>query len=70
MADVFKTNVLHHFDAIKLKEALLKEFPQADIRFNLSDNNKTLRIEGRNIPPARVIQIVKHLGFYCELVEE
>jgi uncharacterized protein YcgL (UPF0745 family) len=70
MVEIFKTNITNYFDALKLKEILLKEFPKATISFNLQNADKTLRTEGNNIPPSRVIQLIKHEGFYCQLLEE
>ena len=70
MVEIFKTNITNYFDALKLKEILLKEFPKATFHFDLQDSNKTLRTEGNQVPPSRVIQIIKHEGFYCQLVEE
>ncbi|HKC67888.1 MAG TPA: hypothetical protein VKG26_06630 [Bacteroidia bacterium] len=70
MVEIFKTNVNNTFDALKIKEFLLKEFPQADISFNLQDSNKILRTEGNQIPASRVVQIIKHEGFYCEVIEQ
>ena len=67
--EVYKTNVKHHYDAIKLKELLLKEFPAADVRFDLQSGTANLRIEGHSVPVARVVQIIKHAGFYCEVAE-
>ena len=68
--EVFKTNVTDSFDAIKLKTILLKEFPHSKINFDLQDCDKILRIEGSQIPVSRVIQIIKHEGFHCQLLEE
>jgi len=70
MVEVFKTNVQHHYDAIKLKELLLKEFPGASINFDLEDCDKILRTEGKSVPASRVIKIIKMEGYYCEILEE
>jgi hypothetical protein len=70
MVEVFKTNVQSHYDAITLKEILLKEFPDVQINFDLDDCDKILRAEGNNVPAISVIQIVKTKGFYCEILEE
>ena len=69
MIQVFKTNVSHHFDAIRLKELLVTEFPKAVFLFDLLDKDKLLRAEGNNVPASRVVQIIKHEGFYCEVLE-
>jgi hypothetical protein len=70
MVEVFKTNVQSHYDAITLKEILLKEFPDIQINFDLDDCDKILRTEGKNIPISDIIQIVKMEGFFCEIIEE
>jgi hypothetical protein len=70
MVEVFKTNVQSHYDAITLKEILLKEFPDVQMNFDLEDCDKILRVEGISIPASNVIQIIKMEGFYCEILEE
>lgn len=70
MTELFKTNIQHHYDAIRVKELLLKEFPAATFHFDLQHKDHLLRAEGRNIPVARVVQLIKHEGFYCELAEK
>ena len=69
MIEIFKTNVAHHFDAIRLKELLSKEFPKASFHFDLMHSDKLLRVEGTNVPASRVAHIIKHEGFYCEMLE-
>ena len=69
MIEIFKTNVTHHFDAIRLKELLVKEFPKASFHFDVSHNDKLLRVEGKNVPTSRVAHIIKQEGYYCELTE-
>lgn len=69
MIEVYKTNIKHHYDAIRLKELLLKEFPRATFHFDLLHADKLLRVEGTNVPASRVVQIIKHEGFYCAVVE-
>lgn len=70
MVEIFKTNINNTFDALKVKEILLKEFPQAIISFDLQDCDKIFRTEGNRVPASRVVQIIKHEGFYCEVLEE
>jgi hypothetical protein len=69
MVEVFKTNVQSHFDSIKLKEILFKEFPEMQINFDLEDCDRILRTEGKNIPVSRVVQLVEFHGYYCEVLE-
>jgi hypothetical protein len=69
MVQVFKTNVSHHFDAIRLKELLSREFPKATFLFDLLHKDKLLRVEGNNVPASRVVQIIKYENFYCEALE-
>lgn len=70
MTELFKTNIRHHYDAIRLKELLLKEFPSATFQFDLQHKDHLLRVEAKNIPVAGVVQLIKHQGFYCEIVEK
>jgi hypothetical protein len=69
MTELFKTNIQDHFDAIRVKELLLKEFPLASFQFDLMHPNKLLRAEGKNILTGRIVQILKHEGFYCAVAE-
>jgi hypothetical protein len=69
MIEFFKTNIVHHFDAIKIKELLAKEFPKATFQFDLLNKDHLLRVEGTQVPVSRVVQIIKHEGFYCEVIE-
>lgn len=69
MIQLFKTNVSHHFDAIRIKELLSKEFPRAVFLFDMLHKDKLLRVEGNSVPASRVVQIIKHENFYCEVVE-
>ncbi len=70
MVEVFKTNVQDYYDAIKLKRILLKEFPEAQINFDLDDCDKILRTEGKKINANSVIQIARMEGFLCEILKE
>jgi hypothetical protein len=70
MVSIFKTNVNTHYDAIQLRGILVKEFPGADIRFDFEHRDRIMRIEGKNIPPARIVQIVKMQNYYCAILEE
>lgn len=69
MVEFFKTNIQHHFDSIQLKALLATEFPKAIFHFDLNHPNKLLRVEGERVPASRVVQIIKHQGFYCEIIE-
>lgn len=67
---LFKTNVKHHYDVITLRGLLQKEFPSATVQFDLTTDPVRLRMDGSNVPVSRVIQLIKHAGYYCELLEE
>lgn len=69
MIEFYKTNLQHHFDAIRIKELLQKEFPEAQFQFDLLHPDKLLRVEGKSVPVSRVVQLIKYEGFYCAVVE-
>ncbi len=69
MTEVFKTNLDRHYDVIRIKEILLLEFPEVSFRLDLLHKDKLLYTEGNRIPASRIVQLVKHEGFYCEIFD-
>lgn len=68
MVEVFKTNVqeIHHAE-ILLKN-LSEHFPSFKINFDLDDCDKILRVEGTNINPHEIIELIKSIGYECEVL--
>lgn len=64
--EVFKTNVSDTASADLIRKNLQLVFPDCKINFDLQDCDKILRIEGNQVLPAIVTELVKSSGFYCE----
>ena len=69
MVEVFKTNILQRELAGQIASTILDRFPSFKINFDLDDCDKILRIEGSNICPKAVIELIEISGFECELLE-
>lgn len=68
MVEVFKTNVLKKQHAQTMIEILSKYFPDSKINFDLSDCDKILRVEGKNIQPETIIELLNRKRFECEVL--
>ena len=66
--EVFKTNVSDTEAADLIRKNLLLVFPECKINFDLQDCDKILRIEGNQVLPATVKDLVKSSGFHCEVL--
>ena len=69
IVEVFKTNVLEDEQARLLISVLLDHFPQHKINFDLQDCDKILRVEGRQIIPKQIIQVMNKYGYECQALE-
>ena len=69
MVDVFKTNVQKKSDARQLMSLLMSHFPEADINFDLQDNDKILRVDIEPGDALLVIQLISGQGFLCAELE-
>jgi hypothetical protein len=69
MIEVFKTNVAEHHQAVMLEGALLQCFPASRINFDLEDCDKILRVQGNDIVPVRVIEVLNSNGYQCGVLE-
>lgn len=69
IVEVFKTNVLEDEQASLLISVLLDHFPQHKINFDLQDCDKILRVEGRQIIPKQIIQVMNKYGHECQALE-
>jgi len=69
MVEVFKTNVEEPRMARDVLYMLSHLFPSARIDLDLEDSDKVLRIEGSELCPVRVIELMKSHGFDCSILE-
>ena len=69
MVEVFKTNVENTEYAEHLLRKLMAHYPNFHINFDLQDCDRILRVEGRNIESRRIIEVVCHSGFDCQVLE-
>lgn len=69
MVEVFKTNVESAEYAERLLRKLLTQYPHCHINFDLQDCDRILRVEGRYVESGRIIEVVCHNGFDCQVLE-
>ncbi len=69
MVEVFKTNVYEVEKSNLIFQKLHKYFPENKINFDLDDCDKILRVEGNNILPGKIIEILKEEGHFCEVLD-
>ena len=66
MVEVFKTNIdKFHLSRILVKK-LLKYYPGSCASIDLQDCDKVLRVEGSEICPDKIIELVIADGYKCE----
>lgn len=70
MVEVFKTNVQEVERSNRLLERLLYHFPDNKINFDLEDCDKILRVEGENISPEKIMELLNEEGHFCEILDE
>ncbi len=68
MIAVFKTNVSEENHAAILLSALSETFPSAKTNFDLEDCDNILKVEGENIHPGTIIDILNTRGYSCEIL--
>lgn len=69
MVEVFKTDVYEEEKSIIIVQKLLQYFPENKINFDLEDCDKILRIEGENILPGRIMELLNEEGHECEILD-
>ena len=69
MIEVFKTNVRTKKQAGKILARLSIQYPKAKINFDLSDCDKILRVEGKNISNEEIIRHLNKESFQCEALQ-
>ncbi|HET7115321.1 MAG TPA: hypothetical protein VFI29_02445 [Hanamia sp.] len=70
MIEVFKTNVQEVERSNRLLQRLLYHFPDNKINFDLEDCDKILRVEGENISPGKIMELLNEEGHFCEILDE
>jgi hypothetical protein len=68
MVEVFKTNVQHNSHAASLLSILSEQFPLFKINFDLEDCDRILRVEGENVSPVQIIELLNSSGHKCEVL--
>ena len=66
MVEVFKTNVRNLVQAKALVKKLGEYYPESNVNVDIYDCDHVLRVEGRNICPLKIIELVTDNGYYCE----
>jgi len=69
MVEVFKTNVYEEERSKTLLQKLLEYFPDNKINFDLEDCDKILRVEGKNILPDKIMELLNEEGHDCEILD-
>ncbi len=69
LVEVFKTNVQRVSEAKMLIQKLAEHYPKHKINFDLSDCDKILRVQGKNISEEKIIDIVTSLHHECKVLE-
>jgi hypothetical protein len=66
--EVFKTNVENADESAQLIHQLHAHFPSYKINFDLEDCDRILRIEGVNISPEAITEILSSCHYQCEVL--
>jgi len=69
MVEVFKTNVYEVEKSNLIFQKLHEHFPENKINFDLDDCDKILRVEGNNILPGKIVEILEEEGHFCEVLD-
>ncbi len=66
MVEVFKTNIKHRGQTKPVIKKLEASFPGSCINFDLEDCDRILRVEGEDICPVKIKELVTADGYECE----
>jgi hypothetical protein len=69
MVEIFKTNVEEIPESKILLQKLLKHFPGHRINFDLNDCDKILRVQGGDILPEKIIELLVSENYQCKVLE-
>jgi len=64
--EVFKTNIRKRHQSKILVKKLLAHYPESRVNIDLDDCDNVLRVEGTNICPFKIIELVTADGYQCE----
>jgi hypothetical protein len=68
--EVFKTNVEHIGESVRLIQMLVPYFPKGSINFDLEDCDRILRVENDRVNCELVIRLLKESGYRCEVLPD
>jgi hypothetical protein len=68
MVEVFKTNIKKTGQSKVLIEELLRHYPESEVNIDLDDCDNVLRVEGNDICPHKIIELVTFNGYECEIL--
>jgi hypothetical protein len=68
MVEVFRTNVKKASQSEKLIKKLRKHYPGSDVNIDMDDCDNVLRVEGYDICPYKIIELVILHGYECEVL--
>ena len=69
MVEVFKTNVQEAGEAKLLLQKITGHFPEFKTNFDLSDCDKILRVEGEDVSPQKIIELLNSDNYQCVILE-
>lgn len=69
MVEVFRTNIKKPGQSKVLIKKLLKHYPESDVNIDLEDCDNVLRVEGNDICPHKIIELVITDGYECEVLQ-
>ena len=69
MVEIFKTNVRSIRKAKLIIQKLAEEFPAHQINFDLSDRDRILRVQGKNISSEKIIQRLIEENYQCKVLD-
>lgn len=68
MVEVFKTNIDDTNESKMIIRKLNDLFPDIKVNFDLDDCDKILRIEGVNIDPKQITNLLNSFSYQCEVL--
>lgn len=68
MVEIFKTDVNKKEQANILLMLLSRDYPAFSMNFDLHDCDNILRVEGNDINPNKIIQLLRSKGHECEVL--
>lgn len=67
--EIFRTSIDNYEASQRVVIILQSYFPRYKINVDLDDCDRILRVEADKIQSLEIIQLVRQLGFFCELLE-